>query len=169
MRNIFLIALSVLSIQVTAQQFYFPKENYKDSLNLANAIPSLVAQIMPFYKEDNKIKYYDDMLRYALVAKQYNNALSDLALERHASAPGDALHAQSIGFPFELYAKAKLHQQTHNAAFADAFKAVFLADYNKLAPQGRIQSVYYSSIFSGPPVPVMQTMLYALIDRSSCS
>src|SRR5579872_4046109 len=61
--------------QLTAQPLLFPKDNFKDSITLAQTIPALAEQLIAGHVNPDKTGYYDDVFRYLLVAGQYDRAI----------------------------------------------------------------------------------------------
>lgn len=106
--------LFISTLQANAQQFFFSKENYKDSATLADSLSSLATIVMTINHDANKHDHYNNMFRYAIVARQYAAAISYLHALRNVENSGDSLAAKGIGFQYEIYAKTKLQQQKNH-------------------------------------------------------
>ena len=53
--------LFISTLQANAQQFFFSKENYKDSAILADSISSLAAKVMNVNADADKTVFYNNM------------------------------------------------------------------------------------------------------------
>jgi putative CocE/NonD family hydrolase len=116
---------AMLSVQqLSAQQLFFAKENYNDSLSLAAAIPKLAEQVIPLHPVTHKTEYYDNMFRYLLVDHQYDRALLYIDSVRRSIPPASQPGVGAVGTHYQLYIKAKLAQRNANADFAETFKTL---------------------------------------------
>jgi putative CocE/NonD family hydrolase len=146
MRKTLLFAALFYLRQSCAQQLFFPRENYKDSVSLARAIPALAAEVAAQYKNADRRTYYDDMFRYLIVARQYDQAIAFIDSVRKGLTSVNQGGREGVGFQFEAFAKARLAEQGKDSSFESAFKRIFAAGYARLDGDGRnIVSMYVIS------------------------
>ena len=155
-----LLFVAILSAQqLPAQQFFFPKENYKDSLTLAKTIPALAEQVIPVYKNSDKTDYYDNLYRYMIVAKQYDHAITYIDSVRNSISPSKPSGIRGIGFQYESYARTRLAQQKTDNTFEEIFKKIFIPAYANLDDDAK----NYVSIYAIPDVAPLKKNLDNLI------
>ncbi|MFI5185907.1 MAG: CocE/NonD family hydrolase [Chitinophagales bacterium] len=157
-RMLFFFAILTGS-QLQAQQFFFSKENYKDSTLLAKAIPSLAEEVMAQYKNSDKADYFDDLFRYMMVAKQYNHAIAYIDSIRNSIPPSSLPGVNGVGVQYEVYIKAKMGQQSGNNSFNELFKKIFTSAYVNLDEDAK----NYISRFGTPEIPPLKKHLDNLI------
>ena len=135
-----LLTILVISIatHINAQQLYFPKANFKDSIALAKTIPGLAKQVIEKYKEADKETYYDNLFRFYIVAQQYTQAIAFLDSLRVVYTPSMAEIVDGIGFSFQTFNETMLFHPNSPASFEKTFKTIFNADYRKLTPKAKI-------------------------------
>ncbi|MEO6405382.1 MAG: CocE/NonD family hydrolase [Ferruginibacter sp.] len=127
-KSLLLLFIITISLKLSAQKFYFPPAYYTDSIALEKNIPVLASQVIMAYKEENKLSYYDNLSRYQIVAKQYQQAIQTINLYRavlNESGGSDTLTAKGIAFQFETYASAKILQQDKSSSFIEIYKNNF--------------------------------------------
>ncbi|TDW97179.1 CocE/NonD family hydrolase [Dinghuibacter silviterrae] len=137
MRKVFFPAFLFFFHQLSAQQIFFPKENFKDSVTLAAAIPALAAQVITEYKNEDKTDYYDNLFRFQLMAKQYDQAIATIDSLRSVIPSAGQKGINGLGFQYSTFAKAKLASQKGNLSFGDCFKRIFATEYERLDADAR--------------------------------
>src|ERR1700744_500030 len=98
-RTLFFVV--VLAAQrLTAQQFYFPKENFKDSATLAAAMPKLAEQVIPLHQNPDRTAFYDEMFRYFMLAHQNDRAITYIDSFRRSLPPNQTGNS-GMGMQYE--------------------------------------------------------------------
>jgi uncharacterized protein len=115
-----------------AQNFYFPKAAFTDSLELAKAMPILANKVAAKYKESNYNDSLNTVFRLQVIAGRYTEA--DLSLDslRYAAKETDPQFWSLVAVQHKLYVRAKLKQAATNETFASAFEQGFTDLFEKL-------------------------------------
>ena len=129
---IFFIFIFIVN-QVEAQQFDLPKHVKSDSTTLDEDMKKLAIKVIAYYKDGSKENYFDNIFRYYIVSKDYNQSLKYLDSLRSLYAAGDLESVKGVGFIFEIYARAKLLQEKEHLDFATAFSNTFNKIYHSLS------------------------------------
>ena len=118
-----------------SQKLFFAKENYTDSVLLQKNMPLLANEAAALYSEPNKSRYYDNLFRLQLAARQYDAVeptLTKLALINY----GDTVSTKAIGFPFRIYSKTMITNPAPEY-FAGRYNQVFTDSYSALGEDGK--------------------------------
>lgn len=117
----------------SAQQFYFPKAAFADSLELSKAMPILARNVLADYEPgDNPRSYRNDVFRLQILAGMYNEANASIASLRSISKDSDPQFPELLYIQHELFSKAKLLQTSAGIPFDEAFVREFLEVFNEL-------------------------------------
>jgi putative CocE/NonD family hydrolase len=144
-----------------AQQFFFPKVNYKDSITLAKTIPSLAQEVFAKYKEPDKSNYFDNAFRYLMVGKQYSQAIGYIDSLRLSIPPASQPGLNGVGVQYETYLKAELQQQNGDHSFHETFKKIFTSTYTTLDDDAK----NYISRFATPEINPLKQNVDNLINK----
>lgn len=134
----YLLALCIFLLTASSsfsQKLFFAKENYTDSVLLQKNIAVLAKDAAVLYSEPNKSKYYDNLFRLQIVARQYNAAeptLIKLALNNF----GDTVTTKALGFVYRMYSKAMAASPAPED-FAGRYDQIFRNSYNALDKDGK--------------------------------
>ena len=131
---ILLVSFAFLKCSVS-QKIFFAKKNYTDSIQFQKSITALAKFVIPLYKDVDEGKYYDNLFRLQLVAKQFNDvetSLSKLALISF----GDTVSTKALGFVYKMY-NATIATQPTVENFADRYNSIFKRAYNALNADGK--------------------------------
>src|SRR5262245_36342933 len=110
MRILTLLLLSFISISSHAQKIAVPKNLFADAVSLGNNMPALAKEVMARYKETDKNTYFDNLVRYQLVAKEYAAAIGSLDSLQEINKESKRDATPAIGIQFRCYALAKMEQ-----------------------------------------------------------
>jgi uncharacterized protein len=114
MKKIALFFLVVaLSNKTIAQNFFFAKANYTDSVALQSNIPSLAKQVLQNFKQEENVTYYDNAFRYQLVANDFKAAMQSLNALRELSRKQDPTRVRAYGFGYEVYIDAIANEPSY--------------------------------------------------------
>lgn len=144
-----------------AQQFYFPKQSYHDSITLAATIPSLAEKLIPQYKNPDKANDFDDLFRYMMLTQQYSKALAYIVSLRNSIPPSSQPGINGVGVQFEVYVKVRIEEQGSDKSFDEIFIQIFTARYSKLDGDAK----NYISRFATPEVAPLKNRLNNLVAR----
>jgi uncharacterized protein len=115
-----------------AQQFSFPEVANRDPAAQSKAMLDLARQVLTIYKDGDRDTYLDNLFRLQMVAHDYAQALeslSELRTFRRLTNPG---RAAWVNVQYEIYAAAKLKEQSDKLSFAGAFRHSFLETFDQL-------------------------------------
>lgn len=127
MKTLLAIILVYTSISSFSQKLYLPSSTLKDSSSIHSSLTPLSKQLLKTYKEENKQTYLDNILRFEIVAQEYEKSLLTLDTIRSFYKQSAPQLAPVISFNFQLFSKAKLYQLKTGKPFEQSYKAV-LAD-----------------------------------------
>jgi uncharacterized protein len=116
-------ALATLTFGASAQDFAFPASAARDPAVLARAAPQLATETIATYRESDRSIFLDNLFRLQLVAGRYGDALRTIAQIRAAQA--SSLQSRAHNAQYELFARAKILEQTERLPFGAAFGRVF--------------------------------------------
>ncbi|WP_421947619.1 CocE/NonD family hydrolase [Phaeodactylibacter xiamenensis] len=126
MKNIIALLITVVSVTTTfAQEFYFPKQTYSDSIALAAGIPALARQVYEAHESGAVAISLGNRFHLPLAAEQYGRATT-LIDSLRLSFNED--FNRGIYFQFEAFAEAK-QQSKSSGPFRQIFEAIFRAGY----------------------------------------
>lgn len=128
-----------------AQKIHFPKENYTDSVAIAQNMVTLAEKVIPLYKDNDKSAYLDNLFRLELTAKRYKAMDATLnKLELHTF--GDSISKNYLGFGYRVYAKTIASQPQTPNEFESRFKSSFHTFYKSLDKDGQSSAgIFYSN------------------------
>jgi putative CocE/NonD family hydrolase len=153
MNKIIFLALLCLNVNSFAQKIPFLHNENTDSTILSIQMKALATQVIPLYKESNPATYFENIFRYQIVARQYNDALSSIDSIRAQRAKSSPKEAKAIGFQFETFAVASKRSIEKAEAFKVAYPLSFTTLYNKLTPEGQAAAQAY---FGGDPLKLKE-------------
>src|SRR5689334_210946 len=109
-----------ISLCCNAQQFHFQKLKETDSAEIARQIPRLAIEVLEKYHDTgNHQEYFNRVFRLQILAGRYADALISMATLRNKSKDS-LLYKQH-----ELFAQAKLKQETSHSFFSEAYRPLF--------------------------------------------
>jgi uncharacterized protein len=149
MKRIALVLLVITSSnKIFAQNFFFAKTNYTDSVALKNNIPSLAKQVLQNFKKEENVTYYDNAFRYQVVANDFTAALASLNALRELSRKQDPTRVRAYGFGYEVYIDAIANEPNNNFSKANYEKS-FSKIYDSLPYEATAYAAaFYSNNFS---------------------
>lgn len=119
-----------------AQKIAVPKLSDNDP-ELHRAMPAIAKQLIVYYKETNKQVYWDNMLRYQLVAKEYQSSVASLDSLQKIFAQDTWEGNPAIGIQFRTYALAKAAAEQNGRALESIFYDTLSAVYGRLPETAR--------------------------------
>lgn len=123
------ILVCLLTLMGYGQEISFPKNQRKDSISLANALPALAQKTIAVYKDVNTESYTDNLFRLQLVAKNYK-VVAPLLRELAQMTAGDSTKLRALGVCFRLYASVLVqHPETSKTT-----EVLFEQQFQKLYP-----------------------------------
>jgi len=165
LKNLFTLPLICLVLQSAAQNFYFPKQYYKDSITLGKEIPALAKQVIAVYKEGDKRTYFDNLSRYQTVAEQYTDAIKSIDSLLILLKKLDTTD-KSIGgvyFQFQTFCAAKLMETEQRVTFQDAYHSTFVRMLEALPKEAALNA----GIFFNFNLLQLHDQLYSLLNKQS--
>jgi hypothetical protein len=154
MKKIFFFIVMISSLNTFAQKLPFPKDyNTKDSLVLSTNMQELAEQLTSAYKDENLVKYLDNVFRYQIVAEQYTGSLNNLDSMRNIVAAAVPKLGKAIGFQYETFARAKILQSKNNIPFKEAFIQSFKEQFITLSEEAKAMAASY---FGDDPEPMKE-------------
>jgi uncharacterized protein len=132
-RSVFL-ALTCLALASVAgaQDLPLPEEAVGDPVELSKAMPALARQVLAGYKEGDRDKYLDSLFRLQIVAGQYEKALATTAALRERLRDKHAARATWVNVQYEIFARAKVKEESANLPFKDAYVQSFREVFSRL-------------------------------------
>ncbi len=137
------IILFFLSQCAFAQKFFNPRYTIEDSLQLSKYIKELSSQLILSYPREYKQQYFDNLYRFQNLTEQYQKSLYTLDTLCTFLSNYDSISLNSSGFPFRVFAEAKLIQERKQMAFDIAFEEAVDKNYKKLNSIGKISAAHY--------------------------
>ena len=129
MKSIIVSLITVVSATTTfAQEFYFPKQNYSDSIALAAGIPALARQVYEAHESGAAAIPLGNRFHLPLASKQYG--LTTTLIDSLRLSFNEDFN-RGIYFQFEAFAEAK-QQSKGPEPFRQVFEAIFRAGYLNL-------------------------------------
>jgi predicted acyl esterase len=122
---------------LSAQQIFFEKTLYKDSVAIENNMPLLAGKLITLYHTNDKTSFYDNLFRLQIVAQQYDSAMHSLRL--YELIIRDTNNA--VNFPYKVYCATK--KMANTTDFASNYKQEFKAKYNQLDFEDQELANYY--------------------------
>lgn len=127
----------LFSLVATAQKVYFPKENLKDSVTRAQTIPKLAEQMIPLYKNDDKVTYFDNLFRLQFVAKKYPQMFSSLNKFCYETT-GDSTQTVLPGSGYKILVKTLQSNPKNKTEFEENYFKNVRDYYYALYPSARM-------------------------------
>ena len=122
-----ILVILLAAMCASAQQFDFPAGAVTDPTALAR-------QVIAAYKNDDRGSYLDSLFRLQLVAGDYGAAVQSISELRELRWP-DPPRAAWVNVQYEIFAAAKLKEQSDKLAFEDAFQRSFREKFAQLDDQ----------------------------------
>lgn len=114
MKRIVLIFLIIaFSNKIIAQNFFFAKTNYTDSVALQSHISSLAKQVLQNLNKEENVTFYDNAFRYEIVANDFDAALRSLNALRELSRKQDPKRVKAYGFGYEVFIDAVANESSY--------------------------------------------------------
>lgn len=135
------LILVFFSLSFYSQNFYFKNNDNIESELFRDSIKKLNKEILLAYKDNDKSKFYDNMLRLSILDEDYQKGLFYLNDLRSLPEYRDLNFREIIGIQFELYAQSKLdalkipYKQKYENIFNSKIKSIpdkskiYLSDY----------------------------------------
>lgn len=126
--------LSLLSVYVAAQSFDFPRAAAADDSILEKTMPVLAAQVSANYKEEDRIRYLDNVFRLQIVAGKYEDALASIASLRQLLSRQEVIPSRAawVNVQYEVYGQAKITEAKENLTVKAAYSQVFRKRFAQL-------------------------------------
>ena len=122
------------------QQFYFPSNNYTDSMALIKAMPKLAEQVLSVYHDENRRTFFENSIYYYLLSENYNKAVDLVDSVRKIDDD------RSYDIEVKSYALAKLAEKKQEGSFEKVFKKEFAEAFNPLSFRKKVNGVVDSSL-----------------------
>ncbi len=131
-----LVLFLLFSFVASAQKIYFPKEHLKDSITRQATIPQLAERLIPLYKEENKVTYYDNLFRLQFVTKQYPQMVSTLNKFCYETM-GDSMTVALPGSAYKIVASTLQSNPKNKEEFETTYFNAVRQYYFSLYPSTR--------------------------------
>lgn len=129
---------------------------------LAQAMPALAEQAIAAYREQDQDKYLDKLFRLQLAAGRYQDAVDSIrALRRLRAASGRPVQGPPASLQYEVFALAKIREQSGDEDFATAYRQVFRDTFARFDDRAALQAQWPF----GAIVPPLQQALRAALDQ----
>lgn len=158
---ILLFFIGFTSMSLYGQKFFFPRENYSDSIVLAKALPKLARQIQNSILSSNEPLSMSSNMNLSLLVGEYRAAVAYVDSMR---LPFEEDYKNGVYVPFEVFAKAKEEQPT-NASFLNEFEKRFRETYTGL----NVASQEIAEANARIPVGNLKKSLDAIVARQKAS
>lgn len=136
MKNVYSALIFLLLFQFSfSQQFFFPKADYTDSINLKKNISGLATQLLKSYKETDELTYLDNTFRLHLLAGNYIEV--DAILRKLAKLTIKDTTPSALGFPY-LTLSQSLSEKPTSDNFAAVYETTFLKNYNSYNEDNKV-------------------------------
>lgn len=130
------LVLLLLSLNSYCQKFHFKINDSIGSKSFVDNIKKLNKEILQSYKNNDKTKLYDNVLRFYILNEDYKKGLFYLNELKSIPEYKNLDYKDIIGVQFELYALAKL--DTEKSSFREKYENVFNKKINSLANNPKI-------------------------------
>lgn len=145
MKTIFLIVLYFASLQAYCQTYFFPKENYKDTVAFEKNIPLLAQQVLKTYKpSEADANSYINFAELQLVSGKYS-AVEQPLLAGTLMNTKDTLLASAFFAHYHLLAKTKMGA-TGEKNFASEYYNLFEKWFAGLKEEGKQRASAFLNI-----------------------
>jgi uncharacterized protein len=117
----------VAATAASAQDFDFPRSAVLDSEMLEKAIPVLAMRVSASYKDEDRIRYLDNIFRLQIVDGKYEDALVTIASLRELIKTQTVIPSRAswVNVQYEIYARAKILEAGEKLSFKDAYTRAF--------------------------------------------
>jgi len=123
----------ILPLLCGAQQVHLPNIDIDDNTATAKQMAILAKEVIGNYgHQDDEKTYQNNTLRLQLVAGEYAEAITTIDKLRSIAKTDGTNYPDLLYVQYELFAQAKLKQQTANEDFKTAFKPGFRTLFSKL-------------------------------------
>jgi uncharacterized protein len=126
-KHIFYLIIWLFLGQLSAQKLYFPREFYATDLKQQESLPLLAKSLVMAYEDDDSSNYYNNVLRYKILANEYDGALSAIQASRKFDYSASIEFAKGVYAQFETFILAKKKHEILNTDF----KTIYLAELKK--------------------------------------
>ena len=116
------------------QKFYFPSNNYTDSIALIRAIPKLAEQVLSVYHDENRRTFFENSIYYHLLAENYDRAVA--LIDSVQKIDDD----KSYGIDMKSYARAKIAEKKQPGSFDNVFKKEYFEAFNQLSFRKKVNA-----------------------------
>jgi len=132
-----LVILVLLSLNFYAQNISLDlSDNEIDNKAFDNKIKKLSDEILKTYKNDDEIKFYDNIFRLYILGGNYEKGLFYLNKLKDSDKYKKLDYREVIGIQFELYALSNLDFE--KKSFKDKYESVFYKKINSLSEKSQI-------------------------------
>ena len=114
-------------VGASAQELPFPAGAQGDVAAVEKAMPAFADQLLATYKEENRVKYLDNLFRLQIVGGHYTEALQSLVALDEASADPDSAGYRIVD---RIFVRAKIIEASEHAPFAEAFRGAFRRQFD---------------------------------------
>jgi putative CocE/NonD family hydrolase len=147
----------------------FDRAAATDHAALDRMMPGLAKDLIARYRDHDRAKYLDTLLRLQLVAGQYSEASATRKSARKLLRARDRHPAQLADIHYDLFCNAKLKQAAGHVPFAKAFQDAFRDAYDKMSDKDAyIASRAFNYDLRWAEM-VLQDLLAPLKDRKAIS
>lgn len=145
MRVLFFACLLAFFTIAHAQKFFIRRDLRLTDTALNSYLSQLAKDVIPFYTEPDRLTYYDNLLRFQLVAAYYEKAIAShdsiLLISKDDKWEG----AAAAGIQFRSYAATRKATRNTMLPFETVFIDTLTALYNRLPEKARPAAFSYFS------------------------
>jgi uncharacterized protein len=138
-------------ISIKSQNFYFPFNDNKDSIQLNMNIQKVSKELLEVYGKSNwgTLVYYDNLFKNQFICGDYANSIKTLESLRKFMGKSDSISVKGVGFQYQVLAATRILQSETNSDFNTAYTTTFKKLYNLLPYKAMANaSSYFNSKLS---------------------
>ncbi len=140
-----IIVLFIYYSVVTAQNLYFPRSSFSDSVSLSKSLPALAQRVISIYKqESDKKTYLNNLFVLRMITGQYASTINIIDTLRVLYNKDNAKYPELLLIQYEIFCNSKLKEISSGLSFDEGFRLSFHNVFDKLDDKA---ALYISTAF----------------------
>jgi predicted acyl esterase len=136
MRLLAVLAAAMLELTpgaATAESFPLSADELTDSNALGKSMPRLAEQVLAAYRDDDRVRYLDNVFRLQIVTGRFRDAQASIAELQSLRARQDSSPQASARLvPFQIYVSARIHVERSGRSLAETYGESFRTVFARL-------------------------------------